>query len=336
MKAAVFKSVGQAFVIESVRDPEPGRGQVVVRVARCGICSSDLAMTDGSGWTYPIGSVLGHEIAGEVVALGAQVQDLAVGDRIVSMGFGGCGLCKECLAGSPIWCSQFHVLQGGYAEFTTAMARFAVRLPLSLSMADGALVEPLAVARHGVMLARMEPGARVVVIGAGPIGLGAAFWANRLGAGRVVMVATSRRAAPLAEHMGAYRLIVSTQTLASDCTAALGAPPDIVFVCAGALGVIDDAIQVVRNQGEVIVMGYCMQRDSIHPSVAVRKEIRLQFSMSHSLRDIELSAAAMDDGAVEPRAMISDTITLDRLPAVFESLRSRDDRCKVHVDPCAK
>ena len=104
MRAAVFKAVGQPLAIEQRPDPTPGEGEVVLKVARCGICGTDLAMSDGSGQTFEANSIIGHEFAGEIVAIGPKVERLKVGDRIAAMPFTGCGKCATCLAGRPNFC----------------------------------------------------------------------------------------------------------------------------------------------------------------------------------------------------------------------------------------
>src|SRR5207253_1613402 len=141
------------------------------------------AMSDGTGQVFETGSVIGHEFAGEVVALGKDIEHLEVGDRVTSMPFTGCGRCVTCLAGRPNFCAGFRGMAGGFAEYVVATGRTAIKLPATLSLADGALIEPLAVGLHGASLARLHPGSRVLVIGAGPIGLAAVFWARKLGAG---------------------------------------------------------------------------------------------------------------------------------------------------------
>ncbi len=98
MKAPVFKGVGKPLAIESLPDPTPGEGDIVVKVARCGICGTDLHMTDGHAHTFPEGTILGHEFAGEIVAVGPGVSGFAVGDVVTAMPTVGCGKCANCLA----------------------------------------------------------------------------------------------------------------------------------------------------------------------------------------------------------------------------------------------
>lgn len=334
MKAAIFKAVGQPLEIEDIADPTPGPGEIVVQVGRCGICGTDLHMTEGHGYTYPIGTIPGHEFAGEVVAIGAEVDNLKVGDRVASLPMTGCGRCAACVEGVPFFCSQgMRGLPGAFAEYALASARESVKLPSSLSLADGALVEPMAVGLHGVVLAQMQPGARVLVLGAGPIGLAAVFWARQLGAGNIAVSASSRRREDLALIMGADDFLDPDENLATAAAASLGGAPDVVFECAGVPGVIAKAVDAVRGRGTVVVLGCCSVPDTFTPAAALFKEVRLQFSNTYSVQQFEHVARTFDAGHVEPRAMITDTVSLEQLPDAFEALRQRSNQCKVMVDP---
>jgi (R,R)-butanediol dehydrogenase/meso-butanediol dehydrogenase/diacetyl reductase len=203
VKAAIFKALGQPLSVENVPDPTPGPGEVVVKVSRCGICGTDLHITEDPIFRAPAGTILGHEYAGEVVATGASVERVKVGDRVAVLPVRGCWQCASCLAGEAAWCTGRKIEGGGYGQYSLAAQQQCLRLPSTVSLEDGALVEPLAVGLHGVVLAGMQPGDRVLVIGAGPIGLAATFWARRLGAGRIAVTASSARRAPLARQIGA-------------------------------------------------------------------------------------------------------------------------------------
>ena len=333
MKAAVFKAVGQPLAIEHRPDPIPSQGEVVLRVGRCGICSSDLHMTSGHGVSFPVDTVLGHEYAGEVLEVGKGVTSLQAGDLITALPMTGCGACVSCLRGFPFGCSAMQPLMSGYAEYARASARFAVKLPQSLSLADGALIEPLASSLHGVGMAAIKPDSRVVVLGVGTIGLGAIYWAKRAGAARIVAVGRSERHKELAMQMGATHFLVHTDALAQAAAALLGRPPEIVFECIGAPGALSMGIDVVAPHGTVIVLGMCTVADSMTPCFAGFKSIVMKFSAAYELRDFETAADALDGGAVEPRAMVTETISLDGLPEVFEQLRKTPRGCKVLVAP---
>lgn len=338
MRAAVFKGVGRPLEIESRPDPTPAEDEIVIQVGRCGICGTDLAMSDGSGQVFEADSIIGHEFAGDIVAAGKNVERLKVGDRVTSMPFTGCGRCATCLAGRPNFCTQFRGMAGGFAEYVVSTERTTIKLPASLSLADGALVEPLAVGLHGASLARLQPGSRVLVIGAGPIGLAATFWARRLGAGPIAVTAASRRRETLALRHGASVFVLpeKPEALTQAAIQALGGMPDVVIEAAGKKGLIAQAIDCVRPAGTVVVLGFCSQLDSFLPATAVWKEVNLQFSMTYSLAEFEHVARVLDRGDTDAQAMITDTISLDVLPGAFEAMRHRTHQCKVMVDPWAK
>jgi threonine dehydrogenase-like Zn-dependent dehydrogenase len=334
MTAAIYHSPGQAFSLERVPIPEPGVGEVLIRVGRCGICGSDLQMTSGQGPGFPTGIALGHEYAGEVVALGRGVEGFRVGDRITAMPAKGCGHCASCLAGRPLACTQMQMMMGGFAEYTRVAASSALRLPAGLSLADGALVEPLACALRGVALAQLTRGARVLVLGAGSIGLGVVYWARRLGAGTIACAARSPWRAPLALEQGADHFLSADVQLDDQLQAAMG-PPDVVFECSGAPGMLARAMELVRPGGQVFGLGLCPGHDHFVPALAAAKDISLRFTTGYALDDFRHVLDSLERGALQPRQTIGATIALAELPQTLEAMRLKQTHCKVMVDPHA-
>lgn len=335
MRAAVFQGLGRPLVVETLPDPTPGEGQVVLKVGRCGICGSDLHMTEDPMFGVPLGAVLGHEMAGEVAAVGRGVERLRVGDLVSVMPVRGCGHCASCLAGEPAWCREMALEGGGYSEFAVTSERQCVALPKSASLADGAIVEPLAVALHGVILSEMKPGDAVVVLGAGPIGLATAFWARRMGASRVVVTYISRHQEERAFAMGATDFIADREDVVGQVDRLLGRKADVVFECVGLPGLIAQAVDHARVKGTVLIMGLCTQPDTFVPFTALSKELRLQTAAFFKAQEYQSALDALNNGAAEPRALITDTISLAALPETFEGLRRRTHQCKVLVAPHA-
>ncbi|MCC6949679.1 MAG: alcohol dehydrogenase catalytic domain-containing protein [Bradyrhizobiaceae bacterium] len=334
MRAAIFNGVGKPLTVERVPDPRPGPGQVLVRVARCGICGSDLHMTEDPVFCIPEGTILGHEFAGEIVELGRGVETLSVGDRVSVVPIASCGKCAACLAGQPAACAQMQLHGGGYGEYTAVHERQCIKLPSTVGTEDGALVEPMAVGLHGVIKAEMQPGARVLVIGAGPVGLATIFWARRLGAGLIAATASSTTRAGLAAMMGADAFLNPEDSDPEASARALGGPPDIVFECVGKPGLIQRCIDHVRPRGgTVVVLGLCTGSDAIQPFEAVNKEVRIQMASFYELADFTRSVDALDRGAVEPAAMVTNEVSLDEMPEAFEKLKHRTHQCKVLVKP---
>ena len=333
MKAAVFQGSGKAraLAIETIDDPTPGPGDVVVKVERCGICGTDLHMTSGHGWDFPTGIVIGHEYAGEVVAVGNAVERFRVGDRVSGMAQAGCGACEACFRGLPLLCVKADGGMGGFGEYLRLAEGAAVHLPQTLSIADGALVEPLAVGLHGVRMADMPMGARVLVLGAGSVGLAAIFWAKRLGAGRVVAASRSMTREAMALTMGADAFVQTGEGEVERVIEALGGQPDIVLECAGAVGLLGQAINHVKTFGQVLSLGFCTSPDPVIPGIAAFKQVRISFPLAYSPGEFRHVADMMLAGTIDPKAMITSTIGLDELPDTFEALRGPNDQTKVHV-----
>lgn len=321
--------------MERLPEPEPGPGQLLIRVARCGICGSDLHMTDGHGYTVPHGHVLGHEFAGEVVDIGKDVEGFRKGDRLAAMPISGCGHCRYCLAGQPAWCESLEFLSGGYAEYALVSASTATKLPSTLSDADGALVEPLAVSLHGLAMARIEPGSSVLVQGAGPIGLAALFWARRLGAGRVDVIEGAEARARIAQQMGADSVsppaLLDPERLQKNFHD--DRLYDIVIECVGRPSLLMQALSFLRPGGTVISLGYCFEPDGVVPAAAGNREARMIFPQLYTVNEFRYALNVLDAGATEPRHMVTQTVSLDSLPGVFDSLRSNPRECKVLIDP---
>jgi threonine dehydrogenase-like Zn-dependent dehydrogenase len=333
MKAAVFRQAGLPLAIETLPDPTPGKGEVLIRVERCGICSSDLHMTEGHGVNAAPNSVLGHEYAGEVMAVGPGVSGLRVGERVTALPLGGCGQCEACLQGEVRWCPQSTMRAGGYAEYVLADAIGCRKLPASISVADGALVEPLAVGLNAVELAQLKPDQRVLVMGAGPIGLATIWWARKQGVGRIAAMASSLRRAELAGIMGADSFIVNDASARDNLREQLGGSPDVVFECVGIPGLLQQALTFTRPRGKVLVASLCVEQDSFMPVVALAKQLCIQYAIYYSTEHFRQAIARLDAGSVEPRAMITDTVSMTDFPATFESLRKSSDQCKVQLAP---
>lgn len=290
-------------------------------------------MTSGVGPQYPVGVRIGHEYAGEVVEVGSEVLGFSVGDRVAAMATRGCGRCRECTGGLPFWCAQSASQRGGFAEFALVQPHAAIKMPGGMSLADGAMIEPLAVGLHGVRQAGMTPGDAVLVIGAGPVGLGAAFFAAQLGASRVAVLARTRKNEPEATVVGADTFISLDEDVPTRIIESLGGPPDIVFECSGAPNTIEESLTYVRPRGTVVVLGFCGVPDVLQPGTGLFKGARIQFSMVYSRRDFEVVADKIDRGALRATELVSETIALAALPVRFKEMQEAPGPCKVLVDP---
>lgn len=332
MKAVACHASDLPLVLEERPQPIPGPGEVLVRIRRCGICGSELHLRDSPPRAFPGGLVMGHEFSGEVASLGPAVEELAVGDLVALYPALGCGDCHACAGGNEILCGGAKRLLGGFAEFACVPARSAIRLPAELTPADGALVEPLAVAYHGVKAAALSKATRVLVLGAGSIALGAIFWARRAGAGRIVAMSRTDRRADLAIAMGADAFVPYGEDEVREVGEALGGAPEVVIECAGVPGMLGRGITHCAPFGSIVSLGFSGQPDPLIPANAGMKDLTLRFPVGYTRADFRLVAETMLGGHVDPKIMISSIISLEELPQTFARLMGSHNETKVQVD----
>src|SRR3569833_385290 len=333
MQAAVLSELDKPLSMEEVADPSPSPDEVVIRVGCCGFCGCDLHMTREAAFGVAPGTVLGHEFAGEIVEVGSLVSGLKTGDPVAVAPLRGCGHCSCCRNGEPAWCTQMALQGGGYAQYALATERQCLKLPATTSIEEGALVEPLAVALHGVALSGLKAGDRVLIMGAGPIGLAVAYWARRHGATRVAVSDLNPFQSKLAVQVGATAFVQSTTDILGQVMAALGGAPDVVFECVGRPGVLAEALEHVRPRGNIVILGLCTSLDSFVPFRAVSKEVKFITSAFFNLREYQTALDTLDGGSSAARLLITDTVSLTELPVVFEKLRQRTSHCKVMLRP---
>jgi (R,R)-butanediol dehydrogenase / meso-butanediol dehydrogenase / diacetyl reductase len=335
MKAAAFHATNQMTLLDAA-EPTPGIGEVVLKVHNCGICGSDLHIVQ-HGLAMP-GTIMGHEFCGEIAELGAEVHDFKVGERVTSLPYISCGECDHCRHGDAMHCREIRglglgQLPGAYAEYVLCGARSLLRLPDHVSSREGALVEPLAVGLHGVNRAVIKPGVGCVVMGAGPIGLSTLLWCKAKGAGAVVVSELAPGRADLALKLGADAVVNPHDGSPSDKVRELtGRDPEVVFECIGVKSTLMEAVKLVGRHGQVVVIGVCLESDTIMPLTCISKEIRMDFAMAYTRAEFQVTVDALAAGKIDAKPMITDVIGLDEIPAMFQALRKPGTQAKVMVE----
>ena len=325
MRAVVLTEDRSLAVVEQP-DPQPSAGEVVVRVTGCGICGSDLHSIASMG---PAGTVLGHEVAGVVDELGADVTHVKAGDVVAVRPFSGCGACAFCRAGRQDHCAAFGLIgfqrPGGYAERTVAVADELFALPASVRAADHALVEPFAVARRALRRGGLVAGESVIVLGAGPIGLAVTHWARALGARDIVVSDPVAHRRELAVTLGATRAVHPDELT--------GTTAPLVVECTGVRSLIDQGMQLAEVDGRVAVVGMCIANDTIFPWWGLNKELDVRFCIYYGREDFTETIDAFASGALAPDGYVTETIGLDAVPARFAQLQADPDAGKVVIVP---
>jgi L-iditol 2-dehydrogenase len=263
MKAAVLHAAGDLRV-DDVPVPEPGHDEVLVRVHACGICASDIHyFVHGRIGIHVVREpmILGHELAGEVVAVGRDVVSLSEGTRVAVEPGVTCGRCRMCKSGRYNLCPdvRFYAtppVQGAMSEYALIRADCAHPLPSSVSYERGALCEPVSVGIHCCDLTHVMAGDRVIVLGAGPIGLTAVLAAQQRGVDQILISDIYPRRLEVARHFGAVPVDVTTRELhetAMEWSDGEGA--DVLFDTSGVRSVIEAAPDLMRKGGSIAIVG---------------------------------------------------------------------------------
>jgi 2-desacetyl-2-hydroxyethyl bacteriochlorophyllide A dehydrogenase len=318
MKAAVIKSVGE-IGIEKVSDPTPGPGDVVVEVAACGLCGTDLHILQGEfAPTLPI--VPGHEFAGTVVACGSDVRDVQEGDRVAVDPSLYCHECHYCRLGRNNLCLRWGAIgvtvPGGAAEFCAVPAANCVVLAEHVATADATLIEPLSCAVRGYDVLSSQLGSHVLIYGAGTMGLMMLRLAQRTGAVSVDVVDLNTDRLTLAEQQGAS----ATATSADQLERPFGW--ELVVDATGNAKAIQDGLDRVGPGGTFLQFGVAdyAARATIDPYRIYNKEITITGSMA-VLHSYERAADLFADGVIDPGVFITDRFALDDYAAALDAFR---------------
>jgi (R,R)-butanediol dehydrogenase/meso-butanediol dehydrogenase/diacetyl reductase len=339
MKAAVYKEKGQPLVIEDINKPHPGPGQVLIRIKASGICGSDIHASQAAG--MPTNIVMGHEFSGIIAGWGEDVTGWEIGQRVLPLPQISCGQCPSCYAGNNNDCDHLIYLgydpqySGGFAEYAVVGMNDILLLPDRVDFDEAAEVEPLAVALDSVRRAGFRVGESVLIIGAGPIGLGTAQWARFFGAANVIVSETNPNRLRLAEKMGATETINVSQTpdVMTAYQSLTGTRPNIIFECVGARGMIQRCIDMAIPHSKIVVVGVCHETDHFEPRTCTLKALELIFPYYYSIKDFQFILKMLDQRRIIAKPMISHRISLEQLPDMFEAMRQVSDQCKVIVNP---
>ena len=313
--------------------PEPGRGEVLIRVAACGICGSDVHGYDGSSGRRIPPIVMGHEAAGTIAVVGNGVSGLSKGDRVTLDSTVYCGECAPCLRGEMNLCDRRQVLgvscsdyrrAGAFAEFVVVPARIVHRLPENLSFEEAALLEAVSVALHAVSLVPVAPGSTALVVGAGTIGLLLQQALRVAGCARVFVADVDATRLKLSHELGATATLSAGQNLVQqilDLTSGTGV--DIALEAVGKTETVNTAIDNVRKGGTVALVGNISPEITLPLQKVVSRQLRLQGSCA-SAGEYPKAIELLSSGAIRVKPLITAIAPLDQGPQWFERLHARE------------
>ena len=334
MKAAVFHGPMDVR-FEEIAKPTLAEGEVLIRVRACGICGSDLhtyrhGMFLQLGAPIESGRVLGHEFSGEIAEICGDVEGVQVGDRVVTVGMGG---------------------NAEYIKISKAMTNFLIPLSDSVSFEEGATAEPLATSLHGVNLANPQDNETHVIMGAGIIGLGILQGIKHFSSAKTIVVDLSDKRLAMAAELGAditinaaKQDVVATimQTTGSHqlgVVEAVDGNVDTVFDCAGmgknfkGTSVLQQAISLVKQNGQVIIVAIFEKNPDIDYNVVVRKGIQIKGSWAWTPEEFTQASELISSGKIDRKPLISHTFQLEDASKAYETQLLAEEAVKVMFTP---
>jgi L-iditol 2-dehydrogenase len=313
--------------------PEPGPDEVLIRVAACGICGSDVHGYDGSSGRRMPPIVMGHEAAGTIAAVGASITGLSEGDPVTVDSTIYCGQCPPCRQGEVNLCDHREVLgvscgdyrrPGAFAEFVAVPARTVYQLPKTLAFEEAALLEAVSVALHAVSLVPIVPGCTALVVGAGTIGLLLQQALSAAGCSRVFVTDVDPTRLQLSRELGATATLLSGAEFAHEISRiTTGTGVDVAVEAVGKTETVNLAIDSVRKGGSVILVGNISPQVTIPLQKVVTRQIRLQGSCA-SAGEYPKAIQLLSTGAIRVKPLITAIASLDQGPLWFERLYARE------------
>lgn len=329
MKAAVFHESGKPLSIEEVPTPEPGPGEVLVKVAACGICHTDLHYIDHGVPTFkkpPL--ILGHETSGNVAALGAGVEKWKEGDRVLLPAVYGCGQCVMCRKGRENICQQMVMfgnnVDGGYAEYILAPAKDMFLLPDDIPLIEGCVIADAVTTPFHAVINRgaVKPGDQVVVFGCGGIGINLVQMASAMGA-RVIAVDLSEEKLEWARKLGAAETInpAGIERIDKTIRKMTGGGADISFEAIGLPETQQQAFACLRTGGRFVMVGFSNKPMQLDAGRTMYFEMEVIGSLGCPASEYPRVLSLAQQGKIKVKELVTARFPLDEINAAFDTLR---------------
>jgi len=336
MKAALVQSDASLKMADHPA-PDAAPGNVVVKVAYCGICGSDLHMLEVG--LFPEGCIIGHEFSGTVAAVGKGVEGWEVGDPVAVIPMDPCFSCESCRRGDTQICGEglnrsygLGANPGGFAQYVSVKPSMLFRIPDGVGMREAALNEPWAVVVHGVNLSGFRVGEPAVVMGAGPIGLLCLCALKAAGASRLYVSEPDPFRAQRARDIGVDLVVDPSKEMPSSVIREhAGRAPRYVFDCAGTETSAEEAAFISGRSGCVVLLGIPMGNATLFPVGWFMKEIKLIFSFGYTYLEFEHSLHMLARGAVKADTIVSGVMPLAEIGQAVEMLHG-SGHAKILID----
>ncbi len=322
--------------MEQVPCPEPGPGEVLVEIAECGICGSDLHMAL-ERYAKP-GSILGHEWSG-IVAAAPSGSGWSPGDRVVGNSAPGCGVCRPCRRGRPSVClnrpvADFAGYRGAFCQFKSVAAKDLIRIPDSLPTRVAALAEPMAITLHALRLADVAPNDRVLVTGAGPVGLLLVAVLRAQGITDITVSEPSAVRRQQALDVGATRVVTPDQLEQPPMTRPVAEPYPVVFECSGHANAVEAGFGQLDYAGTLVIVGTGFEPPRINQNRMIIFELEIIGAYNYNDEGFQPAVDLLDSGTLPFHFLIEpDNVPLSDVMVSMERLARGEIPSKVMVAP---
>lgn len=332
MKAAFYEGVAP-LVVRETHDPLPGPEDVIVGVKTCGICHTDVNMVNGKYLPrHKPPLILGHELAGIVASVGSKISGFEPGDRVIVYQCITCGQCPRCREGRQNLCRVIKTLgidiDGGYADYLKIPARNLVKLPDSISFAEGSVItDALSTAFHAVTKLNLAKDEHVVVIGSGVLGLNAIQVAAKIYGTKVIAVDTEEWKLDLALKKGAWKVVKAVDGIDTlDSLNNLGCEIDAALEFIGSPETYRQAIASVRRGGRVVLVGATTQPAALDPVRMFKDEVNITGSYASLQNEIPYLVDLVASNELIVKDMVTHTFALDEINAAVDMLASHKEK----------
>lgn len=330
MRAVALKGKRE-FELKEIEEPIIDNENVIIKVLKVGICGSDLHYFEMG---EPNGLIMGHEFCGEVINPGNR-SDLKVGDRVTALPISPCGACSACLSGNPQYCKSTWTQAvglslnnpGALGEMIKVRSDMVLKVPDNVSDEEAAMVEPTAVALHGIHLADVKVGSKVLVIGGGIIGLLSAMFAKKEGASFVAVSETNPKRGEKALSLGVADKYYDAkdENMLKEVMADTKGGFDIVIECCGNASAVTSSLVTVRPGGIVVLVGVATGPISIPTVIAVMNELTVKGAIAYTKEEFVTCLDLINNKQIDVMPFVDDIVSYDEVENAYKRLTSGND-----------